>query len=309
MNANILVSIVCMSAAFLLALVAAWAMLSRRSVVVDRRLLEIGSVETGIDIQRRGGRGIIYRVLAFAATMAPGSLRGQELRDQMAGAGMYSLDAVRVFIGSKVLGGGLGAMVLYAASMLLFMPVEQRVLLAVMGGLIGFHLPSIWLWMRLSRRQSAIRSSLPDALDLMVVCVESGLGLNSAILRVGDEIRLSCPPLSEELRMINQEIRAGVPRATAIRNFARRVPIMDVQSLAAMFIQADRLGTSIGRSLRVHADSLRTKRRQRAEERARKASIKLIFPLVFCIFPELLVVILGPAGIRLLTALGDVAGK
>jgi tight adherence protein C len=177
----------------------------------------------------------------------------------------------------------------------------------IAGALGGFLLPSMWVSIRASRRREQIRVSLPDALDLLVVCVEAGLGLNSALVRVGREIQWSCPPLSDELRLLNQEIRAGTPRPTALRGLAARVPIPDVQSLVAMFIQTDRLGTSIGRSLRVHADSLRRKRRQRAEENARKATIKLIFPLILFIFPELLVVLLGPAGIKLLNTLREMS--
>ena len=152
-------------------------------------------------------------------------------------------------------------------------------------------------------RQINLRLGLPDALDLMVVCVEAGLGLGAAIQRVGVEIRLASRALSNELAQVNQEMQTGVTRSDALRNLAERTGVDDIYSLVAMLIQTDRLGTSIAASLRAHADSMRTRRRQRAEQMARKASIKLAFPLVFLIFPALLVTILGPAGIQLLKAL------
>jgi tight adherence protein C len=274
-----------------------------RQEAVRRRMLELASaagLETG-DLRRRPGP--LSRLLAFAATLAPASLKGRELKDQLAGAGVYGVDAVRDFLGSKVLLAVVGAAVGYSSSILLHMSPSQRSLLILAGALGGFLLPTMWMNVRASKRREEIRVSLPDALDLLVVCVEAGLGLNSALVRVGREMQWSCPPLSDELRVVNQEILAGAPRAQALRNLSHRIPLPDVQSLVAMFIQTDRLGTSIGRSLRVHADGLRRKRRQRAEENARKAAIKLVFPLVFCIFPELLVVILGPAGIHLLNTL------
>jgi tight adherence protein C len=248
-------------------------------------------------------------MVAFAATLAPGSLSGRGLRDQLAGAGLYSVDAVRVFIGSKVLACGLGGILTFATLVMLHRPETERVVLSLLGGLVGFQLPAVWLWLSSEKRRTAIRLGLPDSLDLLVVCVEAGLGLNAAMVRVGREVNRTCLPLSQELMLINQEIRAGSARMVALRNFARRVPIPDVQALVAMLIQTDRLGTSIGRSLRVHADSLRTRRRQRAEEKARKAAIKLIFPLILFIFPELLVIMLGPAGIELFKALKDTANR
>jgi tight adherence protein C len=269
-------------------------------------LAAAAGLETG-DFRQKPGP--LSRLLAFAATLAPASLKGRELKDQLAGAGVYGIDSVRDFIGGKVLLAVVGAAMGYSGAVLLHLAPSQRSLLILAGALGGFVLPTVWMNMRASKRREEIRVSLPDALDLLVVCVEAGLGLNAALVRVGREIQWSCPPLSDELRVLNQEILAGAPRPQALRNLSRRVPLPDVQSLVAMFIQTDRLGTSIGRSLRVHADGLRRKRRQRAEENARKAAIKLVFPLVFCVFPELLVVILGPAGIHLLNTLRGMHGN
>ncbi len=163
----------------------------------------------------------------------------------------------------------------------------------------GFLIPRIHLRARIRRRQEDIRDSLPDALDLLVVCVEAGLGLNSAFIKISEEFRLSSPFLSEEFDIVNREMVAGKPRIDALRALATRTGVEDVKALVAMLIQTERLGTSLSQSLRVHSDSLRTKRRQRAEEAAAKTTIKLVFPLVFCLFPALFIVILGPGAIQI----------
>ncbi len=306
----VVLSLALLAAGFLLAVLAAF-LLPGRSAEIERRLLEGGTTTDFIrGLGRPGASTSLFgRLLAFAATLAPGSLRGRGLREQLAGAGLYSVDSVRVYIGSKVLVSGLLGVGTFVALVILHRPDAERVVLALLGGLVGFQLPAVWLWLRGEKRRTEIRLGLPDSLDLLVVCVEAGLGLNAAIVRVGREVNRTCQPLSQEFMLINQEIRAGTARMNALRNFGRRVPIPDVQALVAMLIQTDRLGTSIARSLRVHADSLRTKRRQRAEEKARKASIKLIFPLILFIFPELLVIMLGPAGIELYKALKETAGR
>jgi tight adherence protein C len=182
-------------------------------------------------------------------------------------------------------------------------PVGSTLFSGFVAGVVGFYLPTLWLYLKGEARRGQIQRSLPDALDLLVVCVESGLGLNAAVERVGREIALASPALSEEFLMVNQEIRTGLARGDALRRLARRTGVEDIYALTAMMIQADRLGTSIAQSLRAHAESMRTKRRQRAEQMARKAGIKLAFPLVFLIFPALLVVILGPAAIQLMEAI------
>jgi tight adherence protein C len=156
----------------------------------------------------------------------------------------------------------------------------------------------------ISNRQGRITRALPDALDLMVVCVEAGLGLNAALQRVGREMELVEKDLSSELAITNREIRAGKARDEALRNLGDRTGVDDVKSLVAMLVQTDRFGTSIADSLRVFADSMRTKRRQRAEEQVAKAAIKLIFPLLFFIFPALLIVLMGPALIKLTEIFG-----
>jgi tight adherence protein C len=176
---------------------------------------------------------------------------------------------------------------------------ELTFLLIAIGGLMGHMLPKTYIRLRASHRQHRLRLSLPDALDLLVVCVEAGMGLNQAIVRVSEELQSTHREISDEFRLVNLEIAAGRTRPEALRSLGERTGVDDIISLAAMIIQTDKFGTSIARSLRVHSDCLRVERRQRAEEAAAKTTIKLIFPLLFCIFPALFVVVLGPAALHL----------
>ena len=175
-------------------------------------------------------------------------------------------------------------------------------LVVLVAAAAGFFLPSIWLERRLASRRRDIDNGLPDALDLLVVCIEAGSGVDQAIVKTGDELAYTYPALGEELRILNSEIRAGKPRIEAFKSFAQRTKVDDVRALVAMLIQTDRFGTSIGQALRSHADTSRTKRRQRAEEAAQKIGVKLVFPLVLFFFPALYVVLLGPAIIQFVHA-------
>jgi len=164
---------------------------------------------------------------------------------------------------------------------------------------VGYYLPNYMLRWAVDRRQLEIFESFPDALDLMTVCVEAGLAMDAALLRVADEIGIKSPILAEELHLVTLELRAGLAKERALRNLALRTGVEDVDALVAMLIQAERFGTSIADSLRVQSDQLRTRRRQRAEEAAAKIALKLLFPLIFFIFPSLLVVLMGPAFISI----------
>jgi tight adherence protein C len=168
---------------------------------------------------------------------------------------------------------------------------------------LGVLLPEVWLQWKVHTRQRKLRLGLPDALDLLVICVEVGLGLDQALLRVAQELRIVHPELSDELELVNLEMRVGKTRVDALRELARRTGLDDLKTLVAMLIQTERFGTSIAQSLRVHSDELRTKRRQRAEELSAKTTVKMVAPLVFFIFPALMVVILGPAIITLIRQL------
>src|SRR5262245_8374881 len=165
--------------------------------------------------------------------------------------------------------------------------------------LVGYYAPSLYVGYRTTERQRAIRNGLPDALDLLTVCVEAGSGLDQAVAKAGEELHLSHPDLAEELTMVTTEIRAGKPRIEAFRNLSKRTGVEEVRSLVSMLTQTDRFGTSVAEALRVHADMSRTKRRQLAEERAGKVGVKLVFPLALCLFPALYIVCFGPVVVRI----------
>jgi tight adherence protein C len=169
---------------------------------------------------------------------------------------------------------------------------------------LGYLLPDMWLTWRVSVRQRKLRRALPDALDLLVICVEAGLGLDQALMKVSQDMRIAHPELSEELQFVNLEMRIGKTRIDALRELARRTGLDDIKALVAMLVQTERFGTSIAQSLRVYSDDMRLKRRQRAEEMSAKTSVKMVPALVFFIFPALMVVILGPALITLSHQLG-----
>jgi len=218
-------------------------------------------------------------------------------------AGYRSRAALRNFNLARLASAlGLGGVPLLLSAREAITPETAFLLMALLG-LTGYMLPRIVVRMQARRRQHTLKLSLPDALDLLVVCVEAGMGLNQAIVRVSEELSDTHPDIADEFRLVNLEIRAGRTRPEALRSLGERTGVDDIIALAAMIIQTDKFGTSIARSLRVHSDCLRTERRQRAEEAAAKTTIKLIFPLLFCIFPSLFVIILGPAAIQIKTSL------
>jgi tight adherence protein C len=212
------------------------------------------------------------------------------------------------------------AAVIYAALEVALPAVAGLTAFAVLGSPRGFMVgtflaiaaylaPGFVLGRIITRRQQRIANGLPDALDLIIVCVEAGLALDQAVLKASEELALSHPALADELQQVTNEVRAGKPRMEAFRNFADRTKIDDVRALVAMLIQTDRFGTSIAQALRTHADTGRTVRRQRAEERAAKLGVKLVFPLVFCLFPAMYVVTLGPGAIRIIRVLVQGLGR
>jgi tight adherence protein C len=174
----------------------------------------------------------------------------------------------------------------------------------MLSAVAGYLLPELWLVWRVRARQHRLRLALPDGLDLLVICVEAGLGLDQALMRVAEELRITHPELSAELELVNLEMRIGKTRTEALRELGRRTGLEDIKALVAMLIQTERFGTSVAQSLRVHSDDMRVKRRQRAEELAAKTTVKMVPALVFFIFPALMVVILGPAAIILMRQFG-----
>jgi tight adherence protein C len=173
---------------------------------------------------------------------------------------------------------------------------------------LGFLLPRFILKRIIRDRQNRIRLGLPDALDLTVICVEAGLALDQALMRVGQDLHHAHPDLSDEFHFVNLEMRAGKPRAEALRNLVERTGVDDIRSLVGTLIQTDRFGTSVAQALRVHSDSLRTERRQRAEEQAAKTTIKMVPPLVIFVLPSIIFVTIGPAVIELVRQLGPISG-
>jgi tight adherence protein C len=245
----------------------------------------------------------IVEILATIGGFLPTGESTESLRSGLERAGIRAPRSAVVFLGTKVALAVMFGVGWLSANYAMAHPIGSSVLQGGIAAAIGFYLPTMWLYMKGETRKTQIQTALPDALDLLVVCMEAGLGLNAGLERVGQEVSIASPALSDELLLSNQEIRTGLSRSDALRRFARRTGVDDVYALTAMLIQADKLGTSIAQSLRSHAESMRTKRRQRAEQAARKAGIKLAFPLVFMIFPALLIVILGPAVIQLMQAI------
>ena len=236
---------------------------------------------------------------ALGAKMDSSGKSAEDVRTRLIQAGYRSPNAPGIFMGARLV-----VPLAFAAAVALLLPLAGAGRFALLGagffGILGYIVPSFWLDSRVNARQKEIRHALPDALDLLVVCVEAGLGLNQAILRVADEIEHVSTAMSEEFGLVNLEIRAGAARTEALRNLGERSGVEDLRGLATMLIQTDRFGTSVAQALRVHSDTLRTKRRQRAEEAAAKTAIKMLFPLVIFIFPSLFIVILGPAFIQIL---------
>jgi len=223
------------------------------------------------------------------------------LRTRFMNAGLRSPSAPAVFFGTKTLLALALPLVLFVALTTSGASYGTNALLfwLLLAASLGYYLPNIILRNLIARRQREIFETFPDALDLMTVCVEAGLGMDAALARVATEISLKSEVLAEELQLVTLELRAGSGKEKALRNLALRTGVDDVDALVAMLIQAERFGTSVADSLRVQSEMLRTKRRQRAEEQAAKIALKLLFPLIFFIFPSLLVVLMGPAFIQI----------
>jgi tight adherence protein C len=248
----------------------------------------------------------VRRVITLTGPIAKLSLPSEgweqsQLRIRFMNAGYRSGIAPTLFFVAKTLLTFAlpGLFVLYTAiSGASFKPNTFLILMVSLAA-IGYFLPNAFLARRIAYRKREIFESFPDAMDLIIVCVEAGLGLDAALARVGEEMHMRSPILGDELHLINLELRAGSSRERALRNLALRTGVEDIDTLVAMLVQSDRFGTSVADSLRVHADNLRTKRRLRAEEAAAKIAVKLLFPLIFFIFPSMLLVLLGPAFISI----------
>ena len=286
---------------------AAFALMPARAVAIDRRLEELSSTrvrDEGDELSRGrldGLLGLVKRV-GEKAPRSPKELG--TLRNRLVQAGYRRDEALTVFFGIRIL----FAVLLFALAATPII-MKPNILLGLLGLALGYVLPGMVLARLARRRSHRIQLSLADALDLMVVSVEAGLGLDQAIQRVGAELAFAYPDLADELRLVNLELRAGKARAEALRNVADRTGVEDLGSLVTMLIQTDKFGTSVAQSLRVYSETLRTKRRQRAEEAAAKTGVKMVFPLVFCIFPAIWVVTIGPAAIKFVQVLFPMANR
>jgi tight adherence protein C len=276
---------------------------------VHNRMTELGLGDTG-DEARRGRRLEQRRKLEQVITVVGERLKERQvdygpLRERLIHAGYRHGSALALFLGLRFIltvGGLVGGLAFATAGE--FGGLGTTVA-AMWGAGTGWLLPGLFVSVRVTARQKEIQLALPDALDLLVICVEAGLGLNQALIRVAKEIRHVSTLLSDELGTTNFQIRAGIPREESLKNLAERTGVADVRTLVTTMIQTERFGTSIAQSLRVHADTLRLTRKQRAEEAAAKTTIKMIFPLALCVFPALFVVVLGPALIEMYRTLSS----
>jgi len=275
--------------------------LLRGETAIERRLGELGVSGPLPAVPTSGNQRLLNTLKRLGKAAPKPSREVGKLKERLIYAGYRGSEALTVFFGIRL---GLAIVLFLLGSSVV---PKASLMIGLAGAAFGYLLPSMALGRLAKRRQHRIRLSLPDALDLLVVSVEAGLGLDQAIQRVGDELAFAHPELSGEMRMINLELRAGKGRSEALRNLAERTGVDDLSSLAAMLIQTDKFGTSVARSLRVHSETLRTKRRQRAEEAAAKTGVKMVFPLVFCIFPAIWVVTIGPAAIKFVEVLFPLA--
>ncbi len=267
-----------------------------RNAPERRRLGQLASATSGLIVDSPALTDAPTPIAKRIATFVPKSPKDMSvLRRRLATAGYRTVNAAILYSAAQI-----ACPLLMALATLGAVGLQQRgAMLTVLAGVAGAMLPNFWLSRQTKRRQKVIRNGLPDALDLLIVCLEAGSSLDQAIVKASDELEIAYPALAEELRTVTTETRAGKPRLEAFKNFAARTRVDDVRALVAMLVQTDRFGTSVAQALRTHAETSRTQRRQNAEERAAKLSVKLVFPLVFFLFPALYVVILGPAVIRI----------
>lgn len=224
------------------------------------------------------------------------------IKQSLVQAGYRNEHALLIFVGLKLFLAGVGIVLVSLVPAVTWgFPSEQKLLTYyVIAACAGYFLPVLWLRMAIRSRQDNLQKAVPDALDLLVTCVEAGLGLDIAIAKVGNDISDTHPILADELTLLSLELRTGLAREEALRRLATRTGLEDVRTLVAVLVQTDRFGTSVAQALRVHADSMRVKRQLRAEALAAKLPVKMLFPLIFFILPSLFVVMLGPGVVRII---------
>jgi tight adherence protein C len=297
---TLLLPLLAFAFASLLVTAAALALAPSAETTLERRLGEVTGAP-GRAQEEVGYSKNLLGTLKRLGSMGPKASAAEtsKLRQRLVTAGYRNSEALLVFLGIRV-GAAVGLFLLFSTPLVM----DPSLPMALIAAVLGYILPGMLLARVAKRRQHRIRLGLPDALDLLVVSVEAGLGLDQAILKVSEELAFAHPELCGEMRLINLELRAGTARSDALHNLAERTGVDDISSLVAMLVQTDKFGTSVATSLRVHSDSVRTKRRQRAEEAAAKTGVKMVFPLVFCIFPAIWVVTIGPAVIKFIEVIG-----
>jgi len=294
--------------AFIFGVFAILSMLSQRNSRASQRLDRLARPASLAEIEdpklsskKDRFQGIMDVAKSFSAPMMPQTdLEKNELKVRLANAGFRSDSAVSVYLGIRFV----TFLFFLVVSCLMYVPQHGLTMKALQPIVIitglGFYLPAVVLWWIRKKRQQDIFLTLPDALDLLVVCVESGLGLDAAMRKVCDEMKDHAKTICEEFSLANFQLQMGRPRREVLHDLGVRTGVDDVRSLAAILIQADRFGSSIAQALRVQSDSMRTRRKQIAEEKAAKTAVQLIFPLVLFIFPGIFVVLVGPAAISIM---------
>jgi tight adherence protein C len=238
--------------------------------------------------------------------LPPSASEAKKLQKQLMHAGFRSAEAPLIYRGIQLTSMAGFPLIVAGVCALTARPLQNALIYIILAFVVGFFMPRYFLGRATRNRQRELRWGLADALDLMVVSVEAGLGLNAAMMKVASELKDVHSAIAIEFELANLEIRVGRDRDEALRNLAERTGVDDLRSLVAMLIQTDKFGTSIAKGLRVFSDTLRTKRRQRAEQEAQKAAVKLLFPLACFLFPTLFIAILGPAALNLMDVLGNI---
>ncbi len=283
-----------------------WLLYRPQSAATERlkrlgsRVVSSGAVAATLEKDRQASELAERIASPLNRLIPPSAAEAKKLQKQLMQAGFRSPSAPITYRAIQIFSlGGFPAAVAVGCAVLA-RPLNSAVLFILFAFVIGFFLPRFVLRRMILSRQRLVRWGLADALDLMVISIEAGLGLNAAMMKVGSELKEVHPDICDEFELANLEIRVGRDRDEALRNLAERTGVDDLRSLVAMLIQTDKFGTSIARAIRAFSDSLRTKRRQRAEQAAQKAAVKLLFPLACFLFPTLFIALLGPAAIQLI---------
>jgi tight adherence protein C len=286
-------------------------LLYRPQSAATERLKQLGTrgatatVSTGLVEEEGRGAELAQRLASpLSKLLPPSAAEAKKLQKQLMQAGFRSPGAPLIYRGVQITTMAAFPAIVALACAIMARPLGGALLWILGAFIVGFFLPRYALRRLTKSRQQLVRWGLADALDLMVISIEAGLGLNAAMMKVSSELKEVHPDISDEFELANLEIRVGRERDEALRNLAERTGVDDLHSLVAMLIQTDKFGTSIAKAIRAFSDSLRTKRRQRAEQAAQKAAVKLLFPLACFLFPTLFIAILGPAALQLIDTLG-----